>query len=1065
MEHNIRFFDTDGTPIEFNDRDGVMTADIYIEPVSVSLYDTFNLYMMEEYRDGAFRFPVLSDDERYLFRWNMEDNEVPQFFMYDILRSADDHSYYIDKKFKQYLDESVSENVMAPFQVNIGFSPTEEVSYRKSVLVIKETLNENNEIDQTLEFVINLYSEGIEEDPRFRIQLENFGIRLNKTDALAIKDYNVSEAYPDWDIVNNIRKHLILEKEELVPYLGTYRCLANIISLFGYGDSIDVREYYKNINPNSEYFGKYSIVSIMDYMDNGKVDKMNLVDRNISVRESQDFQKCGMLALAYEFTKKSGKYDANGTPIIERNDEFTTDEMFFKLHKLKNILERDYLPVNVFIHDVIGEWNYYISFSKYVWSDNLEITTMRAGDKISISVYPEINHHIYDVSMLHTKRYDGNIQTPYDDIKPKMTDDYYDYEKFDRDYSSENMDFPKEYVGKVPVPGYVGKDTYQTENFYGGEYDIWFDQTGIPVKPELLKWNQIDEICESIEAFYAKNQSKGLDEISDRSVSYVNSYRNPIGFPAILSINLLDATFSDIRYMRFYEFGTTEDAPSKTFEDILFRDYVEAEWHIEYNTPADRKNDRYVFHYTGPIRKAYRIPQLFPYTGTYDVSVKVRNVYGLTSYVYKNDFVVVDPGVPQIVATYPGDDVFDFTFKNLEYSRFIDFGATTFDVPRINVLDNITDSDLVLDPNVISTSEILAYKDDTEVYNSAYRKWEKLSISGNQNADNFGFGDYKALKFSDFKGARFTDLFHLRPIDCVLTSDMLYGFYFHSWSSSGSRIYYRFKEDEKMYYEVPSGSAQEVCRIMNDPANVPYELSRFTYYPLNVSNDIDREYYGDVNWVIVAEARDFSPRNALRLEFEKMEGSAFTFEPPICGLDSVIKRYLNNGICPEYLSTTIDRNDIYGNVEFTQEYLIDHGFAYTVDRFDEKETIGYLPTLYDMNYINQNTCKLHTQSFSIPRFKRVIFFVNNIVAKDADTIEWVLKDVYGNVVIDVRKNPYFIYNFTETGNYELDVTFKDNNGNSFSADMPRFINVLGSEDYMELVKSKLMNRKADTANK
>ena len=196
----------------------------------------------------------------------------------------------------------------------------------------------------------------------------------------------MSEAYPDWEIVNNIRKHLVLEKEELVPYLGTYRCLKNIISLFGYGDSIDVREYYKNINPNSEYFGKYSIVSIADYLDNGKVDSMNLVSRNVNVRNNGDFQKCGMLALAYEFNKKTGEYDENGIPLLEKNSEFSTNEMFFKLHKMKDILERDYLPVNVFICDVIGEWSYYISFSRYVWTDKLEIVTMHVGNEISINM-------------------------------------------------------------------------------------------------------------------------------------------------------------------------------------------------------------------------------------------------------------------------------------------------------------------------------------------------------------------------------------------------------------------------------------------------------------------------------------------------------------------------------------------------------------------------------------------------------------------------------------------------------------------------------------------------------
>ena len=49
---SLKFFDNEGLPILFTDKDGVLEADIYLEPVSVSLYDNFNIYVLEEYEDA-----------------------------------------------------------------------------------------------------------------------------------------------------------------------------------------------------------------------------------------------------------------------------------------------------------------------------------------------------------------------------------------------------------------------------------------------------------------------------------------------------------------------------------------------------------------------------------------------------------------------------------------------------------------------------------------------------------------------------------------------------------------------------------------------------------------------------------------------------------------------------------------------------------------------------------------------------------------------------------------------------------------------------------------------------
>ena len=241
-----------------------------------------------------------------------------------------------------------------------------------------------------------------------------------------------------------------------------------------------------------------------------------------------------------------------------------------------------------------------------------------------------------------------------------------------------------------------------------------------------------------------------------------------------------------------------------------------------------------------------------------------------------------------------------------------------------------------------------------------------------------------------------------------------------------------------------------------DGGKLPIELRMFTYYPV-VANSLDSEYYGvsEGTIIIVAEGRNFSKYGAMTLEYvgDNIKGSKYTFGLPESGFDKSINLYSN----PELLSTLINSEDIFKKTRLTNEYLMSNGFVYTNGVIGNETKYGYIPAFADTNFINQNTCKFHTHSFNIPLYKRVIFFVNNILGKNADSIEWTLKDIYGNIIIKIRKNPYFIYNFNEIGNYELDVIIKDNKNNVSKIDMPKFINVLGCDDYMNTINYKLLN--------
>jgi MFS family permease len=65
--------------------------------------------------------------------------------------------------------------------------------------------------------------------------------------------------------MNKKRKEMLLQGEEIWPYVGSYKGLVNIINWFGYFD-IRIKEYWLNVNQEDEYFGKYTFSASLGQM-------------------------------------------------------------------------------------------------------------------------------------------------------------------------------------------------------------------------------------------------------------------------------------------------------------------------------------------------------------------------------------------------------------------------------------------------------------------------------------------------------------------------------------------------------------------------------------------------------------------------------------------------------------------------------------------------------------------------------------------------------------------------------------------------------------------------------
>jgi len=132
-------------------------------------------------------------------------------------------------------------------------------------------------------------------------------------------------------------KHLIY------PYIGAYKSIINAINFFGYND-LQLNEYYKNINPQSEKFLKLFKLEIPDIFDN-TVEGWTESDFVTNNFPNDDYESTNMFNLTYNITDKDGNIVLN----------YSIDEVIIKLQGLKYWLKRNIIPLTHKILDITGK--------------------------------------------------------------------------------------------------------------------------------------------------------------------------------------------------------------------------------------------------------------------------------------------------------------------------------------------------------------------------------------------------------------------------------------------------------------------------------------------------------------------------------------------------------------------------------------------------------------------------------------------------------------------------------------------------------------------------------------
>ncbi|HRW21079.1 MAG TPA: hypothetical protein P5509_03830, partial [Bacteroidales bacterium] len=237
------------------------SGEVYFPKISTGLIETGQIYVLEEMVDevtGDFVYssPRTYKNERDIVttelhaKFNTEQDEEIKLF--DVDYDSDKYPFIDDIQISTMnLEDGLNDEIInTKRQVillrsnallyNVYIRADEEGIYERT-LIIYETVSGNDYVIATIKFRAEV--EG--EDERLRLMLENFGIQINEQELKLFRDSNIDETLPNYLLLNEKRKEMLLEYHNIFPYIGSYKALVNIINYFGYGDT-RLKEYWLN---------------------------------------------------------------------------------------------------------------------------------------------------------------------------------------------------------------------------------------------------------------------------------------------------------------------------------------------------------------------------------------------------------------------------------------------------------------------------------------------------------------------------------------------------------------------------------------------------------------------------------------------------------------------------------------------------------------------------------------------------------------------------------------------------------------------------------------------------
>lgn len=370
----LRFFDKNGDALAsvlYDAETQTWTGSIFLPPVSVNLFETQTIYIMEECEDSFsnqnyLTFPKsLSSDPTQHGLLAYIASDYPEFSFYEVDYSDANAPILQNMREKSaILDYSSGDIWYAPrsivqssnknnnaFRVDIAFRAKEDGNFEEEVVI---------EINDNVVARFSLYCEAIAEDDRVVTHLRNFGHALMAEDEFIFRQSDIEESMPDYSLLNAKRKEFMLAFPEIERYNVTYYGVYQILYLFGYYD-LRIKELWLD-STNQKPF----------YVDLDKGEK--LINSSLftggSIDENRHLHKTSFFGLFYDINVETGRLNnVTGLPEIQRNFMYSDQEIVLKLFGLKNWLKMYDIGGVSRCLDIIGELTHFVKLKIRHWDD------------------------------------------------------------------------------------------------------------------------------------------------------------------------------------------------------------------------------------------------------------------------------------------------------------------------------------------------------------------------------------------------------------------------------------------------------------------------------------------------------------------------------------------------------------------------------------------------------------------------------------------------------------------------------------------------------------------------
>lgn len=656
---NLEFFDKDGNNLNlnWNDEKQIWEGNIFFPRVGVGLYENTTIYVVEcvktnvveynvdsyeriidqkdcvniEYIYDSYSYPT--GEGNVVFQWDLANKFVDEFFMFNFdddyeLKDTSSLIYtpydgplcetLIVNRFDKYkvplLNSSYDFDKYDLLEVHVAFMANEqsaETTYKRTLVMSYENGYMKYDIAR-----ITFFAETIEEDERLKIWTENLGYNLKPEDSIIFKQSDIHECFPDFKLLNEKRKELMLEGHNIYPYIGSYKAILNVIKFFGY-DNLNIVEYWKNIYEDDVDFGKLC----RTYVYSLKNRKTLSAKRKPISLDTKDFKKLSNISLVYNINHPESEdgsklYDEYGLPnVIEDFDKDTRDdfkltieEALIKLFALKKKLNDDFMPGSTKVTDIIGEGYY---FGLNLIGNNPQISTVNYVESkgyVDFSVYPD--KHVYlteneDFSRFIVEKMDINIDPSISEIGDKTIS------KLDEEYgdSDSDSDITINELDKRSLGGIIS-------NLMNGENDT---------------------VCEYYEEYYASTYDNKFGDGKEYGLRDIPEPRNI--YKDIVTDDIPNDPYGDSDNEVVPDMVVCAKVVLKgIFDD---NDNVEITSIIEWIVTHPEK--KWSVSYSGDVNKYKNVFVQLPYLGNYNVEMRVWDIYNHCCKKIIKDAIIVEP--------------------------------------------------------------------------------------------------------------------------------------------------------------------------------------------------------------------------------------------------------------------------------------------------------------------------------------------------------------------------------------------------------------------------------------